>query len=89
MVTFRAVAPLARFLNDIGRSGVTWRVAVAYKGREDRALQEIDDVRRSTEAVGDMRIVPLRPPFLSEERCLIVARRRTIPAENDAAGNDC
>jgi 16S rRNA (guanine527-N7)-methyltransferase len=78
VVTFRAVAPLPRFLNDISRSGVTWRVAVAYKGRKDRALQEIDDVRRSREAVGDMRIVPLRPPFLSEERCLIVARRESI-----------
>ena len=89
VVTFRAVAPLARFLNDISRSGVTWRVAVAYKGREDRALLEIDDVRRSPEAVGDMRIVPLRPPFLSEERCLIVAQRKTTPPENDAAGNDC
>ncbi len=73
VVTFRAVAPLGRFLHDIGQSGVAWRVAVAYKGREDRARQEIDDVRRSSEEIGDLRIVPLRPPFLSEERCLIVA----------------
>jgi len=78
VVTFRAVAPLGRFLHDIERSGVRWRVAVAYKGREDRARQEIDDVRRSSEAISDLRIVPLRPPFLSEERCLIVARRKTI-----------
>jgi 16S rRNA (guanine527-N7)-methyltransferase len=77
VVTFRAVAPFSRFLRDIDRSGVKWRVAVAYKGREDRALREIDDVRRSPEAISDLRIIPLRPPFLSEERCLIVARRKT------------
>jgi 16S rRNA (guanine527-N7)-methyltransferase len=78
VVTFRAVAPFGRFLHDIEKSGVQWRVTVAYKGREDRARQEIVDVRRSSEAFTDLRIVPVRPPFLSEERCLIVARRKTI-----------
>jgi 16S rRNA (guanine527-N7)-methyltransferase len=83
VVTFRAVAPFGRFLHDIEKSGVRWRVAVAYKGREDRAREEIDDVRRSSESIGDLRIgdlriVPLRPPFLSEERCLIIARRKTF-----------
>jgi 16S rRNA (guanine527-N7)-methyltransferase len=78
VVTFRAVAPFGRFLHDMEKSGVRWRVAVAYKGREDRARGEIDDVRRSSEAVSDLRIVPLQPPFLSEERCLIIARRKTI-----------
>ena len=78
VVTFRAVAPLGRFLREIGRSRVTWRVAVAYKGREDRAREEIDDVRRSGETLSDPRIVALRPPFLDEERCLVVADRNSI-----------
>jgi 16S rRNA (guanine527-N7)-methyltransferase len=82
VVTFRAVAPFGRFLHDIEKSGVRWHVAVAYKGREDRAREEIDDVRRSSESIGDLRIVPLQPPFLSEERCLIIARRKTFVSEN-------
>ena len=43
VVTFRAVAPFGRFLHDMEKSGERWRVAVAYKGREDRARGEIDD----------------------------------------------
>ena len=78
VVTFRAVAPFGRFLRDMEKSRVRWHTAVAYKGREDRARGEIDDVRRSSEADSDLRIVPLQPPFLSEERCLIIARRKTI-----------
>lgn len=78
VVTFRAVAPFGRFLRDIEDSGVRWRVAVAYKGREDRAREEVDDVLRSSAPVGDLRIVPLRPPFLAEARCLIVAHRKSI-----------
>jgi 16S rRNA (guanine527-N7)-methyltransferase len=83
VVTFRAVAPFGRFLRDMEKSSIRWRIAVAYKGREDRARGEIDDVRRSSKAVSDLRIVPLKPPFLSEERCLIIARRKTTAAEND------
>ena len=75
VVTLRAVAPIGRFLRDIDRGGLGWRTAIAYKGREERARQEVEDVRRSSHAAFDMRIVPLRPPFLEEERCLIVAGR--------------
>jgi 16S rRNA (guanine527-N7)-methyltransferase len=75
VVTFRAVAPFERFLHDIEKSGVRWRTAVAYKGREDRAREEMDDVRRSRVTDRDLRLVPLAPPFLAEQRCLIVASR--------------
>jgi 16S rRNA (guanine527-N7)-methyltransferase len=75
VVTFRAVAPFGRFLGDIERSGIRWKTAIAYKGRVQRAREEIDDVRRSPHAAGDLRIEGLRPPFLGEERCLIVATR--------------
>jgi 16S rRNA (guanine527-N7)-methyltransferase len=75
VVTFRAVAPFGRFLNDIEKSGIRWRTAVAYKGREDRAREEMDDVRRSRGAGWDFTLVTLEPPFLEEERCLVVAKR--------------
>ena len=75
VVTLRAVAPFGRFLHDIDRSRVRWRTAIAYKGREERAREEVDDVRRSSHTGLDARIVPLLPPFLEEERCLIVAAK--------------
>ncbi|MGA2639820.1 MAG: 16S rRNA (guanine(527)-N(7))-methyltransferase RsmG [Spirochaetia bacterium] len=75
VVTFRAVAPFDRFLHEIGKSGVRWRTAIAYKGRGDRARKEMEDVRRSPAAVCDIKLVSLDPPFLDEERCLIVATR--------------
>jgi 16S rRNA (guanine527-N7)-methyltransferase len=72
VVTFRAVAPLPKFLEDVRRSRVTWRSIIAYKGRKARTLEEIGDVRRSAARgiVVDLR--PLRIPFLDEERCLAV-----------------
>jgi 16S rRNA (guanine527-N7)-methyltransferase len=75
VVTFRAVAPLSRFLQDLEKSRVRGRTIVAYKGRLDRAREEMDDVRRSRGTEWDFALVALRPPFLEEERCLIVAKR--------------
>jgi 16S rRNA G527 N7-methylase RsmG len=75
VVTFRAVAPLGRFLDDIEKSRIRWRTIVAYKGREDRAQEELDDIRRSRATGWDFTLVALQPPFMEEERCLIVAKR--------------
>jgi 16S rRNA G527 N7-methylase RsmG len=72
VVTFRAVAPLPRFFEDIGKSGVRWRTIMAYKGREERAREEIQGVRRSAGAPFIAELHPLRTPFLDEERCLAV-----------------
>jgi 16S rRNA (guanine527-N7)-methyltransferase len=72
VVTFRAVAPLARFVEDIGGSGVRWRTIIAYKGREERAREEIESVRRSAGTRFIAALRPLRTPFLDEERCLAV-----------------
>jgi hypothetical protein len=69
------VAPLERFLHEIGESAVQWRTLIAYKGRKDLAQKEIDDVRRSRKTGSDYQLVALEPPFLAEERCLIVACR--------------
>jgi 16S rRNA (guanine527-N7)-methyltransferase len=72
VVTFRAVAPLPRFIEDIDGSGVRWRTIMAYKGREERAREEIESVRRSAGARFTASLRPLRTPFLDEERCLAV-----------------
>ena len=41
VVTFRAVAPLDRFLADLARSGIAWRWVASYKGRRDRIDAEL------------------------------------------------
>jgi 16S rRNA (guanine527-N7)-methyltransferase len=71
VVTFRAVAPLSRFLDDSRKSGLRFRTVVAYKGRIERAYDEIDDVRRSHDGLR-ADVVPVTVPFLDEERCLVV-----------------
>ena len=72
VVTFRAVAPLPRFIEDIGRSGIRWRTIMAYKGRDERAREEIESVRRSAGTRFIAALRPLHTPFLNEERCLAV-----------------
>ena len=76
VVTFRAVAPLDRFLQDLGASGVSWHTIVAYKGREDRAREEIAAARAFVGPNVEVSVVPLKPPFLQEERCLLIAHRK-------------
>jgi 16S rRNA (guanine527-N7)-methyltransferase len=82
VVTLRAVAPFERFLHDIDQSAVRWRTAVAYKGRVERAREELNDVQRSSYAGLEMQIVPLEHPFLDEERCVIVAAREESGKSN-------
>jgi 16S rRNA (guanine527-N7)-methyltransferase len=72
VVTFRAVSPLDRFVRDIGRSGIRWRTIMAYKGKEARARDEIESVRRLTGVRFQIEIRPLSTPFLEEDRCLVV-----------------
>jgi len=81
VVTFRAVAPVDRFLSDLGASRVRWRTIVAYKGREDRAREEIAAVGRSALAGVRLSIETLHPPFLAEERCLLIVTRQEPPAK--------
>ena len=74
VATFRAVAPLTRFLEDAERGGFAAGCVAAYKGRLDRARQEIEDVRRFTEGRCEAQVVPLTVPFLPEERCIALVR---------------
>jgi 16S rRNA (guanine527-N7)-methyltransferase len=72
VVTFRALAPLSRFLTDVGTSGLRFRTLIAYKGRITKAAAELEDVRRSTAHLRRAEIVPITVPFLDEERCVVV-----------------
>jgi 16S rRNA (guanine527-N7)-methyltransferase len=74
VVTFRAVAPLSRFLSDAGEGHLRFRVVVAYKGRIERAQSELEDVRRSVGKPFSAEVVPVTVPFLDEERCIVVVR---------------
>jgi 16S rRNA (guanine527-N7)-methyltransferase len=76
VLTFRAVAPIARLLSDLAGSRVRWRTLIAYKGREDRARQEIASARQQVGAGVQFDLTALRPPFLAEERCLLIVSRK-------------
>jgi 16S rRNA (guanine527-N7)-methyltransferase len=70
VITFRAVAPLDRFLRDIEGTNIRWRAVIAYKGREERARLEADDVRRLWQGRFQVCLSSVTAPFLDEERCL-------------------
>jgi 16S rRNA (guanine527-N7)-methyltransferase len=73
VVTFRAFAPLDRFMLPDGGGGPRWRTLLAYKGRKAKAEEELRVVRaRFASAVAEL--LPLRTPFLDEERCLVSVR---------------
>jgi 16S rRNA (guanine527-N7)-methyltransferase len=81
VVTFRAVAPLERFLAELARSRVAWRSVAAYKGRRDRIDEELaalGPAARSAE------VVHLAVPFIDEERHLVVLRAHRDDAAGDA-----
>jgi 16S rRNA (guanine527-N7)-methyltransferase len=71
VVTFRAVAPLERFLAGLARSKVAWRSIAAYKGRRDRIDEELAALGP---AARDAEVVRLSVPFVDEERHLVVLR---------------
>ena len=81
VVTFRAVAPLGRFLADLARSKVAWRSVAAYKGRRDRIEEELAALGP---AARDARIVRLEVPFVDEERHLVVLRNGSGSAARSA-----
>jgi 16S rRNA (guanine527-N7)-methyltransferase len=73
VATFRAFAPLDRFLADLSRSRLSCRVILAYKGRADRAREEVGRARAGG-WTGQAELVDVHVPFLEEERCLVIAR---------------
>ncbi len=69
VVTFRAVAPLDRFLADLARSRIAWRWVAAYKGRRDRIDAELSALGPAGRGA---QVLPLPVPFVDEERHLVV-----------------
>jgi 16S rRNA (guanine527-N7)-methyltransferase len=74
VVTFRAVAPLDRFLAELRRSGVRWRFIAAYKGRHAKAREEIESLDRTAFGLRSAELRLLEVPFFDEERCLVLLR---------------
>jgi 16S rRNA (guanine527-N7)-methyltransferase len=69
VVTFRAVAPLDRFLADLARSRIAWRWVASYKGRRDRIDAELSALGPAARGA---EVLPLPVPFMDEERHLVV-----------------
>jgi 16S rRNA (guanine527-N7)-methyltransferase len=77
VITFRAVAPLGRFLADLVRSKVVWRSIAAYKGRRDRIDAELAALGPAARGA---EVVRIAVPFVDEERHLVVLRNRRCGA---------
>jgi 16S rRNA (guanine527-N7)-methyltransferase len=75
VVTFRAVAPLERFLAQAAGSSLAFATIVAYKGRESRARDEVSRIPAAEAGQYSAEILPVTVPFLGEERCLVILRR--------------
>jgi 16S rRNA (guanine527-N7)-methyltransferase len=86
VITFRAVAPLDRFLADLARSKVAWRSIAAYKGRRDRIDAELTALGPAARGA---EVVRLAVPFVDEERHLVMLRNRRCgaPAGSESALN--
>jgi 16S rRNA (guanine527-N7)-methyltransferase len=75
VITFRAYAPLDRFVAESLTGGPAWKTLVAYKGRRDRVDPETDAALALLGPGSAAEVTPLRVPFLDEERCLVILRR--------------
>jgi 16S rRNA (guanine527-N7)-methyltransferase len=84
VLTFRAVAPLDRFLADLARSKIAWRCIAAYKGRRDRIDEELAALGP---AAIQAEVVRLAVPFSDEERHLVVLRNGRLGAPAGAGLN--
>jgi 16S rRNA (guanine527-N7)-methyltransferase len=74
VVTFRAFAPIERFLADAG-PGLSFGALLAYKGRHTRGREEAQTVGRPGGGyTAEVREVTV--PFMEEERCLVIVRPR-------------
>jgi 16S rRNA (guanine527-N7)-methyltransferase len=74
LVTFRAFAPIERFLADAG-PGLSFAALLAYKGRHTRGREEAQAVGRpGGDYAAEVREVTV--PFMEEERCLVIVRPR-------------
>lgn len=75
VVTFRAFAPIERFLAEAG-PGLSFGALVAYKGRLSRGREEAQAVAALPGGRWTAEVREVTVPFLEEERCLVVVRPR-------------
>jgi 16S rRNA (guanine527-N7)-methyltransferase len=80
VATFRAFAPLDRFLRELSRSRLACGSVVAYKGKAERAREELEAARRGGWE-GGAEVREVKVPFLEEDRCLVVIRDAPRPRE--------
>ena len=73
VVTFRAFAPLERFLDEAGRA-LSFGALIAYKGRLSRGREEAQAVRSRESGAYTAEVREVEVPFLEEERCLVIVR---------------
>lgn len=73
VVTFRAFAPLERFLDEAGRA-LSFGALVAYKGRRARGREEAQAVEGREGGAYTAEVREVEVPFLQEERCLVIVR---------------
>lgn len=73
VVTFRAFAPLERFLDEAGRT-LSFGALLAYKGRLARGREEAQAVQRREGGAYTAEVREVEVPFLEEERCLVIVR---------------
>jgi 16S rRNA (guanine527-N7)-methyltransferase len=73
VITFRAFAPLERFLDEAGRA-LSFGALIAYKGRLSRGREEAQAVRSRETGAYTAEVREVEVPFLGEERCLVIVR---------------
>lgn len=74
LVTFRAFRPFERKLfKKVFAVCAPWGFVVAYKGRREKAEQELGEIEG---LYAEQTIIPIKVPFLDDERCLVVMRPR-------------
>ncbi|MBN2551145.1 MAG: 16S rRNA (guanine(527)-N(7))-methyltransferase RsmG [Spirochaetales bacterium] len=69
LVVFRAFSPICRQLPALKRIVEPHGTIIAYKGRLQRVMEELDGADADP---WNLRIIPVRVPFLEEERHLVV-----------------
>ena len=82
LVAFRAFRPFERKLfKKVFAVCAPWGFVAAYKGRREKAEAELGEIK---DLYDEAEILPVKVPFLDDERCLVVLR----PAQkNKGAGS--
>jgi len=72
LVTFRALAPLPSMIEGLLRITAEGGAIVAYKGRRSVVDEELAALAEGQASFKEVRVVPVKVPFLEEERNLVI-----------------